>query len=87
MPSKGHVQQMHVGFFLGRLGFFLRDKKDITRGKKKKGIGGVVVLLKPDQASKFCEELIKGVDVYTKKKKHIPEKCKLSQDWKSLLTL
>lgn len=63
---------------------FLRDKKDITGGEKKKGMGGVVVLLRPDQTSKFCEELIKGVDVYTKEKKHISEKCKLSQDWKSI---
>jgi len=26
-------------------------------------MSGVVVLLRPDQASKFCEELIKGADM------------------------
>lgn len=37
-----------------------------------------MVLLRPDQTSKFHEELIKGVDVFLKAKKHVSEKCKLS---------
>lgn len=48
---------------------------------------GVVILLRPNQASKFCEELIKGVDVYIKEKKRIRKVQAQSRLKEYLLTL